>query len=166
MLGKDGTATGNRIGPARSSCAVHVSSYNGNRELIYGQQQTISSEGFGGTAFSTNVPHTVRGRGWRETKQCTDCHLSEKNDNNAIMAQLLMHGTNGVNLMGKTAWIAGGEEGLFGVTVTEQTEPQAVFGSDLHAYAYPDHYKKHAASGGLLKTSHEHPGVDVVDTAR
>lgn len=166
MLGKDGTVTGNRIGPARSSCAVHVSSYNGNRELIYGQQQTISSEGFGGTAFSTNVPHTVRGKGWRETKQCTDCHLAEKNDNNAIMAQLLMHGTNGVNLMGKTAWIAGGEEGLFGVTVTEQTEPQAVFGSDLHAYAYPDHYKKHAASGGLLKTAHEHPGVDVIETAK
>jgi hypothetical protein len=166
MLGKDGTVTGNRIGPARSSCAVHVTSYNGNRELIYGLQQTISAEGYGGTAFSTNVPHTVRGRGWRETKQCTDCHLSEKNDNNAIMAQLLMHGTNGVNLMGRTAWIAAGEEGLFGVTVTEQTEPQAVFGSDLHAYAYPDHYKKHAASGGLLKTAHEHPGVDVADAVR
>ena len=166
MLGKDGTVTGNRINPARSSCAIHVTSYNGNRELIYNQQQTISAEGYGGTAFSTNVPHTVRGRGWRETKQCTDCHLSDKNDNNAIMAQLLMHGTNALNFVGKTAWVAAGEEGLFGITVTEQTEPQAVFGSDLHAYAYPDHYKKHADKGGLIKTAHEHPGVDVLDAMK
>ena len=28
MLARDGRVTGNRIGPARSSCAVHVSSYN------------------------------------------------------------------------------------------------------------------------------------------
>jgi hypothetical protein len=36
--------TGNRINPARSSCAIHVSSYNNNRESIYHQQQTISAE--------------------------------------------------------------------------------------------------------------------------
>ena len=28
MLARDGDVTGNRIGPARSSCAVHVGSYN------------------------------------------------------------------------------------------------------------------------------------------
>jgi hypothetical protein len=161
MLARDGTVTGNRIGPARSSCAVHVGSYNGNRESIYVQQQTVSAEGFGGTAFSTNVPHTVRGRGARETKQCTDCHLSQKNDNNAWMAQLLMHGTGFTNLIGKYAWVAAGDEGLFGVTVTETTEPQAVFGSDLHRFAYPDKYKEHAAKGGLLTGAEEHPGRDV-----
>src|SRR5262249_43418208 len=58
MLARDGLATCNRINPARSSCAVHVGSYNQNRESIYVQQQTISSEGFSGVAFSTNVPHT------------------------------------------------------------------------------------------------------------
>src|SRR5205823_13359177 len=99
MLGKDGNATGNRVSPARSSCAVHVGSYNNNRESIYVQQQTISAEGPSGIAFSTNVPHTVRGRG--ETKGCADCHVSEKDDNNAIMAQLLMHGTNATNLIGR-----------------------------------------------------------------
>lgn len=166
MLGRDGIVTGNRIGPARSSCAIHVTSYNANRESIYNQQQTISACGFGGTAFSTNVPHTVRGAGARETKQCTDCHLSEKNDNNAIMAQLLMHGTGAVNFIGKWAWVAGGEEGIFAVTVTEQTEPQAVLGSDLHAYAYPDNYKKHVERGGLLKTVHEHPGIDILDAIK
>ena len=61
MLAKDGDATANRIGPARSSCAIHVGSYNANRESIYVQQQTISGDGMSGIAFSTNVPHTVRG---------------------------------------------------------------------------------------------------------
>ena len=59
MLARDGDVTGNRVNPARSSCAIHVGSYNGNRESIYGQQQTISAEGFGGTAFSTNVPWVI-----------------------------------------------------------------------------------------------------------
>src|SRR5207247_11071317 len=61
MLARDGIVTGNRIGPARSSCAIHVGSYNALRESIYFQQQTISAEGLSGIAFSTNVPHTVRG---------------------------------------------------------------------------------------------------------
>src|SRR5439155_9631818 len=74
MLARDGNVTGNRIGPARSSCAIHVGSYNQNRESIYVQQQTISAEGLSGVAFSTNVPHTVRGR--NETRMCTDCHVS------------------------------------------------------------------------------------------
>src|SRR5215468_9084421 len=66
MLARDGRVTGNRIGPARSSCAIHVSSYNNNREQIYVQQQTISGDGMSGIAFSTNVPHTVRGGPPRE----------------------------------------------------------------------------------------------------
>jgi hypothetical protein len=161
MLARDGDVTGNRINPARSSCAIHVSSSNGNREGIYVQQQTISAEGYGGVAFSTNVPHTVRGRGARETKQCSDCHLSKANDNNAWMGQLLMHGTGFMNFVGKYCWTAAGEEGLFGVVVTESTEPQAVLGSDLHRFAYPDNYRKHAEHGGLLKHAHEHPGRDI-----
>ena len=161
MLARDGDATGNRVNPARSSCAIHVGSYNGNRENIYVQQQTISGDGYGGTAFSTNVPHTVRGRGWRETKQCTDCHVSQANDNNAIMAQLLMHGTNYLNFIGKFAWVAAGEEGIFAVTVTEQQEPQAVIGSELHRTAFPDSYSKHVIGGNVLKQAFEHPGRDI-----
>ena len=161
MLARDGDVTGNRVNPARSSCAIHVGSYNGNRESIYVQQQTISAEGFGGTAFSTNVTHTVRGRGARETKQCTDCHLSKAGDNNARMAQLLMQGTGYTNLIGKYAWLAGGEEGLYAVAVTETGEPQAVLGSDLHRWAYPESFGKHASKGGLLHEAHEHPGRDV-----
>ena len=65
MLAVDGTVTGHRMAPARSSCAILVSSQNANREWLYNTQQTVSAEGFSGQAFSTFVPHTVRGR---ETK--------------------------------------------------------------------------------------------------
>ena len=85
FLSVDGTVTGHRIAPARSSCAVLVSSQNANREWLYYTQQTISAEGFSGQAFSSYVPHTVRAK---ETKQCSDCHVSAANDNNAWMAQL------------------------------------------------------------------------------
>ena len=86
MLGKDGTVTGHKVAPVRSSSAVVVSSRNQNREWIYHQQQTISAEGFSGQTFNTHVPHTVR---TKETKGCSDCHISRDNDNNAWMAQLL-----------------------------------------------------------------------------
>ena len=91
MLGIDGTVTGHRVAPVRSACAVLVSSQNQNRDWIYYQQQTVSAEGFSGTAFSTFVPHTVRAK---ETKACDDCHVSKRNDNNAWMAQVLLQGTN------------------------------------------------------------------------
>ncbi len=103
LLGIDGTVTGHRIAPVRSACAVVVSSQNADRDWIYYQQQTISAEGFSGQAFSTFVPHTVRAK---ETKQCTDCHVSREGDNNAWMAQLLMQGTNFMNFMGRYVYVA------------------------------------------------------------
>src|SRR5438874_7002924 len=162
MLAHDGNVTNNRIGPARSSCAIHVGSYNANRESIYVQQQTISAEGLSGIAFSTNVPHTVRGRG--ETKLCTDCHLSTKNDNNALMAQLLMHGTNYLNFMGRYCWVGAGEHGLFGVAVTERDEPQAVIGSHLHELAFPERFHHHEERGRKLEHAHEHASKGVGET--
>ena len=179
MLARDGDVTGNRINPARSSCAIHVGSYNANRESIYVQQQTISAEGFSGIAFSTNVPHTVRGGprrdpgtgrpvnpanfapGRNETKQCTDCHVSKDEDNNAILAQLLMQGTNYVNFIGRYCWVGAGTEGVVAAVVTEREEPQAVIGSSLHRVAYPDNYRAHLESGRVLKHAHEHRGNDV-----
>jgi hypothetical protein len=185
MLARDGDVTGNRINPARSSCAVHVGSYNANRDSIYVQQQTISADGLSGIAFSTNVPHTVRGGpprkpdgsglyadpaayrpGRGETRSCTDCHVSSHEDNNAIMAQLLMQGTGYVNFMGRYCWVAAKEHGLFGVVVTEQEEPQAVIGSFLHRLAFPDFFKKHHLHGYRLQHAHEHPGIDIGDKLR
>jgi hypothetical protein len=175
MLARDGLATGSRINPARSSCAIHVTSYNNNRENIYTQQQTISGGGMSGIAFSTNVPHTVRGKnphrglmpaGTSETKLCSDCHLSKDNDNNAIIAQLLMQGTNYTNFIGRNVWVATGEHGVFAPIVTELSEPQAVIGSSLHRVAYPEHFAEHQERGGYLEHAHEHPGVDILDQLR
>ncbi|MBI3411806.1 MAG: hypothetical protein HY040_26035 [Planctomycetes bacterium] len=179
MLAKDGDVTGNRTGPARSSCAIHVGSYNGNRDNIYIQQQTISSDGPSGIAFSSNVPHTVRGGppvdklgkpldpataylpGRSETRSCTDCHVSKNNDNNAILAQLLMHGTGYVNFIGRFSWVAAGEHGLHAVIVTEQEEPQAVIGSNLQKLAFPNNFAKFEKHGRKLEFAHEHPGIDI-----
>ncbi|HET9528702.1 MAG TPA: hypothetical protein VFO99_21250 [Pyrinomonadaceae bacterium] len=154
MLGRDGTVTGKRVAPVRSSSAVLVSSQNQNREWIYSQQQTTSAEGFAGQAFNTHVPHTVRST---ETKQCSDCHVSSKNDNNAWLAQLLLQGTNFVNFMGRYVYVAA-DHSLEVVVATEQTEPQAVIGSTLQQIAYPSNYEKFVRGGRELKTFYEHVG--------
>src|SRR4030095_7381584 len=154
MLGRDGTVTGNKIAPVRSSSAVLVSSRNQNREWIYSQQQTISAEGVSGQTFNSHVPHTVRGK---ETKQCTDCHISEKNDNNAWLAQLLLQGTNFVNFMGRYVYVAG-DDALEAVVATEPSDPQAVYGSTLHKIAYPENYQKFVSGGSELKEVYEHKG--------
>jgi hypothetical protein len=154
MIGRDGTVTGNRVAPVRSSSAVLVSSQNQNREWIYSQQQTTSAEGFAGQAFNTHVPHTVRSK---ETKTCSDCHVSEKNDNNAWLAQLLLQGTNFVNFMGRYVYIAA-DHALEVVVATERDEPQAVIGSTLQKIAYPANYERFVRGGSELKTFYEHVG--------
>ncbi|HEY0366955.1 MAG TPA: hypothetical protein VGC73_10820, partial [Pyrinomonadaceae bacterium] len=154
MLGRDSTVAGNRVAPVRSSSAVLVSSQNQNREWIYSQQQTTSAEGFAGQAFNTHVPHTVRAK---ETKACSDCHVSNRNDNNAWLAQLLLQGTNFVNFMGRYVYVAA-DDALEAVVATERDEPQAVIGSSLHRIAYPDNYEKFVKGGSELSTVYEHVG--------
>jgi hypothetical protein len=155
MLGVDGTVTGHRIAPARSSCAILVSSQNANRDWLYYTQQTISAPGFSGQAFSTFVPHTVRAK---ETKQCSDCHVSANNDNNAWMAQLLLQGTNFMNFMGRYVYVATGRKGFEAVAVAEHDEPEAIYGSDLQRVAYPDNYKKFIDHRRELSTAASHEG--------
>jgi hypothetical protein len=144
QIGRHQTTKGNIVAPVRSTSALVLSSTNVNRERIYIQQPPISAIGFSSQAFAPHFPHTVRKT---ETKQCTDCHLSAANDNNAIMAQLLLLGTNYVNFVGLNAW-TGLEGGFEAVRVTEWEEPQAVIGSYLHRYAYPDWYKLHVDQNG------------------
>ena len=72
------------------------------------------------------------------------------------MAQLLLQGTNFVNFVGFNAWV-GEERRVTAVQVTEWDEPQAVIGSYLHRYAYPDWYAaapeaRHAAARGARRT--------------
>jgi hypothetical protein len=156
MLGKDSTVKGGKVVPIRSACAVLVSSQDANRQWIYAQQQTVSAEGFAGTAFSPYFPHTVRAA---ETKKCSDCHVSDKNDNNATLAQLLLQGTNSVNFVGRFAWVAEGKHGFEAIAVTERDEPQAVIGSRLHELAYPDYFAQHVKRGRELSEVHEHSGT-------
>ncbi len=139
QLGKHGTVKGGVIAPVRSSSALVLSSTDANRNRIYIQQQPVSSGGYSSQAFAPHFPHTVRKT---ETKTCSDCHVSSVNDNNAIMAQLLLLGTNFVNFMGFNAWV-GEEHEVAAIQVTEWDEPQAVIGSYLHQYAYPDYYQEH-----------------------
>ena len=155
MLGVDGTVTGHRIAPARSSCAVLVSSQNANREWLYYTQQTIAAPGFSGQAYSTFVPHTVRAR---ETKQCSDCHVSAQNDNNAWMAQLILQGTNFMNFMGRYIYVATGKKGFEAVVVAEHDEPEAIYGSDLQRIAYPADYQNFVDHHRELSTAYEHGG--------
>jgi hypothetical protein len=77
------------------------------------------------------------------------------------MAQLLMHGTNNLNFIGRFAWAAAGEHGLAAVEVTERDEPQAVIGSTLHSLAFPERFKHHVERGRRLEHAHEHPGLDI-----
>jgi hypothetical protein len=156
MLGIDGTVTGNKISPVRSACAVVVSSQSQNRDWLYYGQQTVSAEGFSGQSFSPYVPHTVRAK---ETKSCTDCHVSNSKDNNAWMAQLFVQGTNFLNQLGRFAYVADGNEGLSAIAIAERDEPEAIIGSDLHRVAYPERYRKHVAEKSELREAYEHKGT-------
>ncbi|WP_395394050.1 multiheme c-type cytochrome [Novosphingobium sp. BL-8A] len=144
QLGKHMTTKGAEVAPVRSTSALVLSSTNANRERIYIQQPPISAAGFSSQAFAPHFPHTVR---LSETKTCSDCHLSDKDDNNAIMAQTLLLGTNFVNFVGLNSWV-GLEGGFEAVRVTEWDEPQAVIGSYLQRYAYPDYWRLHVEQNG------------------
>ena len=161
MLGIDGTVKSNRLAVLRSSSAVLVGSQNANREWIYSQQQTVSAEGYSGQAFNPHFPHTTSGRG--TTKNCTDCHISKQNDNNALLTQLLGFGTGTVNFFGRYAYVGAGKDGLYGVVWTEQDEPQAAVGSHLHKIAYPSDYKKHEDNGRKLQQAQHHHAKEVLD---
>lgn len=156
-LGRRGPAKGGKIAPVRSTSALVLSSTNANREKIYIQQPPVSSSGFSSQALNPHFPHTVRKT---ETKECEDCHLAKNADNNAIMAQLLMFGTKFIDFVGFNTWV-GGEGEITAVQVTEWDEPQAVIGSYLHQYAYPDWFKEHGERDNVLKTGYKHGAGEV-----
>ena len=152
FLGRHGPVKDNKIAPIRSSSALILSSTNSNREKIYIQQPPTAASGFSSQAFAPHYPHTERKT---ETKICSDCHVSADNDNNAIMAQTLLHGTCYIGFLGYNAWV-GEEKHIEGVQVTEWEEPQAVIGSYLHRYAYPDWYADHLKRKRALPDAHDH----------
>jgi hypothetical protein len=159
MIGKHGEVKGKRIAPIRSTSALILSSTNANREKIYIQQPPVSASGYSSQAFAPHYAHTER---TRETKTCSDCHVSASNDNNAWMASVVGQGTGFVNFVGYNAWV-GQQGGLSAVTVTEWDEPQAVIGSYLQRYAYPDYYQRHQSLGQQLQEAHHHSASDGVN---
>lgn len=152
MLGRRGPTEGFKIAPLRSSSALVLSSTNASRERIYVQQPPIAASGYSSQAFNPHYPHTERRT---ETRTCSDCHLARSGDNNALMAQLLGQGTQYINFLGLHAWL-GTAGNVTAVQVTEWEEPQAVIGSYLHRYAYPDWYRAHREREGKLQSAHAH----------
>ena len=152
QLGINGAVKGSKITPVRSSSALILSSTNINRERIYIQQAPIAASGFSSQAFAPHYPHTERKT---ETKTCSDCHVNRDNDNNAIMAQLLLQGTNYVNFVGFNVWV-GEQRHVQAVQVTEWDEPQSVIGSYLQRFAYPDWHQNHLKAQSRLSTAHDH----------
>src|SRR5579862_245773 len=159
MLGKEGPVKGGKVAPVRSSSAVMISSQNALREWIYSQQMPVSAAGLSSQAFNPHFPHTVR---TKETKHCTDCHLSAADDNNAWLAQVFLQGTNFVNFMGRRAYVGEGDSGLEAVVVSEREEPQAVIGSELDRLAFPANFAAHEKAGRRLSESEHHKGVGIV----
>ncbi|MEQ1801631.1 MAG: hypothetical protein ABL989_06900 [Gammaproteobacteria bacterium] len=152
MLGRRGPAEGFKVAPVRSSSALVLSSTNANRERIYVQQPPVAASGYSSQAMNPHYPHTERKT---ETKTCSDCHLSAAGDNNAILAQTLGQGTQFINFLGLNAWV-GEERAVSAVQVTEWDEPQAVIGSYLQRYAYPDFYAAHEKRGRELPVLESH----------
>lgn len=152
MLGRRGPAEGFKVAPVRSSSALVLSSTNANRERLYVQQPPVSASGYSSQAMNPHYPHTERKT---ETKTCSDCHLSAAGDNNAILAQTLGQGTQFINFLGLNAWV-GEERAVTAVQVTEWEEPQAVIGSYLQRYAYPDFFRAHAQRGRVLPVMETH----------
>ena len=148
---------GGRITPVRSASAVVVSAKDRNANVLVHQQPTVSTYGLTGFAFSPNVPHTVRAT---ETQACSSCHPSERNDNNAWLANLLGVGTNSMNFIGEYAYVASGGGGIDAVTVTEGEEPQPVIGSSFHEVMQPGSFRKFVAGGRKLSEAVHRPTTD------
>lgn len=142
---------GNKVTPFRPASAVIVSAWDRNRNNIVHQQPLLSAPGFSNEAVTPHPPHTVRAR---ETRRCTDCHLSQDNDNNARMASVLGFGVNAFNFIGTYAYVAEQGKGITAVEVTEGREPQPVIGSNFHRILHTESYKKFVADGRKLSTAY------------
>jgi len=150
-LGINGDVQGNHWSPIRSATAVSISVKDRNRNVPVNQQPTISSAGLSGQAIAPNMPHTVRGG--KQTKGCSDCHLSENGDNNAVMAALVGQGTGAANWVGDYVFVAAAER-FAAIHVTEGYEPRPVIGSDFHADLHPESHAKFVRKGRSLNEAH------------
>ena len=151
FLGIGTTNHGNKVTPFRPASAVVVSAYDRNRNSVVHQQPLISSPGFANEAMTPHPPHTVR---TKETRQCTDCHLSKTGDNNARLAVSLGFGANALTFMGTYVYLAEQGRGITGVRVTDGREPQPVIGSNFHKVLCAERYEKSEAAERRVKAAY------------
>jgi hypothetical protein len=156
FLGRNGTVQGNRVSPVRAASGVIVSVADGNRATVVHQHPTLAAEGHSGHAFSPNPPHTVYGKGL--TRQCSGCHVSDQNSNNALVAQALGLGVRSCDFVGRYAYVALGHKGIAAVQVASSADfPTPVIGSDFQRIVEPAAYLKHVERNGrTLKTAYKH----------
>ena len=148
MLGINGTVQGHKVSPVRSASSVIASARDGNRAIVAHQQPTIAAEGHSGHAMTPNPPHTVR---VKETKTCTECHVSVNNDNNAVVAKMYGFGVHSVDFIGRYVYVGERDKGFEAHRVTCQEEfPEPVIGSDMHRLMNPETYDVHVAHGGIV----------------
>ena len=162
MLGKNGDVKGNKISPIRSASAPIATAENGERAIVTHQQPTIAASGHSGHAFSPYIPHTVSAE---HGQQCTSCHVSKSNDNNAQLATRFNLGVHASDFVGTFAYVAT-TDSVTAVRVTDGWEPQPVIGSDFHALTMPDEHAAHEARGGELTEAHTHDTDAVFAQAR
>ncbi|MBL9076975.1 MAG: hypothetical protein JNL08_05700 [Planctomycetes bacterium] len=162
MLGKNGDVKGNKISPIRSASAPIATAENGNRAIATHQQPTVSASGHSGHAFSPYIPHTVSAE---HGQQCTSCHVSKADDNNAQLATRFNLGVHASDFVGTFVHLAT-TTGVTAVRVTDGWEPQPVIGSDFHAMTMPSEHAAHTANDGALTEAHTHSTPAVFAQAR
>ncbi len=139
QLGRHQTSKGNIIAPIRSTSALILSSTNINRERIYVQQPPISAVGLFEPGLRAAFP------AHRPAHRDQDLHRlppfrgqRQQCDHGAAAAA-----RHQFRQFRRHARLDRHEGGFEAVRVTEWDEPQAVIGSYLHRYAYPDYFRMH-----------------------
>jgi hypothetical protein len=149
---------GGKVTPFRPATTVVVSAWDRGRNNIVHQQPLVSTPGFTNEGMTPHPPHTVR---TTETKQCTDCHLSENNDNNARIASAVGFGVNALTFVGEYQFIAEQGKAVTAVKVTDGYEPQPVIGSSFQKQLDPAAFQSFVSKGRKLGTAYRRRAPNV-----
>jgi outer membrane protein OmpA-like peptidoglycan-associated protein len=150
---------GSKVWPLRPASSTIVSVLDGDRNNVVHEQPLVSTPGFANSAMTPYPPHTVR---TRETKTCTDCHLSTDNNNNARIGSMLGFGVNALNYQGSFAYTAVNGKGITAVQVAEGDEPVPVIGSNFDHILLPESFDKFVKGGRKLDVSHTRRAPKIV----
>ena len=91
--------------------------------------------------------------------------MSAKGDNNAVMAQLLLLGTNFVNFMGRFVYVATGEDGVEAVRSPRWTSRRRSSAATSTSSRIPSGSRSTRSAGGELTTSVHHGSTNALRRA-